>query len=86
MLCWVAVAATHIQATIQALWRIESPTLIAALTRIVRDVGLAEDLAQDALVAALEKWPVSGVPEKPGAWRVRTWRFRALCRKDQMSP
>jgi RNA polymerase sigma-70 factor (ECF subfamily) len=78
MLCWVAVAATHIQPTIEAVWRIESPRLIAALTRIVRDVGLAEDLAQDALVAALQQWPDSGVPEKPGAWLMATAKHRAL--------
>ncbi len=53
---------------IEAVWRIEAPKLIASLARIVRDVGLAEDLAQDALVVALEKWPESGVPDKPGAW------------------
>src|SRR5437660_12781619 len=56
----------------------ESPKLIAGLTRIVRDVGLAEDLAQDALVAALEQWPESGVPEKPGAWLMGTAKHRAL--------
>jgi RNA polymerase sigma-70 factor, ECF subfamily len=78
MVCWVAVAATHIQPTIEALWRIESPRLIAALTRIVRDVGLAEDLAQDALVAALEQWPDSGTPQKPGAWLMTAAKRRAL--------
>src|SRR6476659_3519072 len=80
MLCWVvAVAATtHIQPTIEALWRIESPKLIAALTRMVRDVGLAEDLAQDALVAALEQWPDSGVPDNPGAWLMATAKHRAI--------
>ena len=54
--------------TVEVIWRIESPRLIASLTRLVRDVGLAEELAQDAFVAALEQWPVTGVPDKPGAW------------------
>lgn len=53
---------------IDAIWRIESAKLIASLARIVRDVGLAEDLAQDALVTALERWPEAGVPDNPGAW------------------
>jgi RNA polymerase sigma factor (sigma-70 family) len=65
---------------IDAVWRIESPRLIAGLTRIVRDVGLAEDLAQDALVAALEQWPESGVPDKPGAWLMATAKHRAIDR------
>ena len=67
------------------MWRIESPKLIAGLTRIVRDVGLAEDLAQDALVAALEQWPESGVPAKPGAWLMATAKHRAIdrLRRDQ---
>jgi RNA polymerase sigma factor (sigma-70 family) len=65
-------------AAIQAVWRIESARLIAGLTRIVRDVGLAEDLAQDALVAALEQWPESGVPENPGAWLMATAKHRAI--------
>ncbi len=56
------------QRAIEAVWRIESARLIAGLARRVRDVGLAEDLAQDALVAALEQWPESGVPDNPGAW------------------
>jgi len=72
------VTATDIHRTIDAVWRIESPRLIAGLTRIVRDVGLAEDLAQDALVAALEQWPKSGVPEKPGAWLMATAKHRAI--------
>jgi RNA polymerase sigma factor (sigma-70 family) len=59
-------------------WRIESAKLIAGLSRIVRDVGLAEDLAQDAFVAALEQWPASGVPDKPGAWLMATARHRAI--------
>ncbi|MGE6226672.1 RNA polymerase sigma factor [Paenibacillus chitinolyticus] len=64
--------------TIDAIWRIESPKLIAGLTRMVRDVGLAEDLAQDALVIALEKWPVSGIPDNPGAWLMTTAKRRAI--------
>jgi len=70
--------ATDIHRTIDAVWRIESPRLIAGLTRIVRDVGLAEDLAQDALVVALEKWPESGVPDNPGAWLMTTAKHRAM--------
>jgi RNA polymerase sigma factor (sigma-70 family) len=64
--------------TIDAVWRIESPRLIAGLARMVRDVGLAEDLAQDALVAALERWPESGVPDNPGAWLMATAKHRAI--------
>src|SRR6266436_952277 len=64
--------------TIDAVWRIESPRLIAGLARIVRDVGLAEDLAHDALVAALEQWPGSGVPQNPGAWLMATAKHRAI--------
>lgn len=64
--------------TIDAIWRIESPKLIAGLTRMVRDVALAEDLAQDALVAALERWPASGIPENPGAWLMTTAKRRAI--------
>jgi len=63
---------------IEAVWRIESARLIGGLVRIVRDVGLAEDLAQDALVAALEQWPESGVPRNPGAWLMSTARRRAI--------
>jgi RNA polymerase sigma factor (sigma-70 family) len=63
---------------IDAVWRIESPRLIAGLTRIVRDLGLAEELAQDALVAALEQWPESGVPDNPGAWLMATAKHRAI--------
>jgi RNA polymerase sigma factor (sigma-70 family) len=63
---------------IEAVWRIESAKLIAALTRIVRDVGLAEELAQDALVAALEQWPESGVPDNPAAWLMATSKHRAI--------
>ena len=68
----------RVHATIQAVWRIESPRLIAGLTRLVRDVGVAEDLAQDALVAALEQWPKSGVPDNPGAWLMATAKHRAI--------
>src|SRR5881398_1818262 len=70
--------ATDTQRAIDAVWRIESPRLIAGLARIVRDVGLAEDLAQDALVAALEQWPESGVPEQPSAWLMGTAKHRAI--------
>src|SRR5512143_2353048 len=63
---------------IDAIWRIESPRLIAALARLVRDVGLAEDLAQDALVAALERWPESGIPDNPGAWLMTAAKRRAI--------
>ena len=63
---------------IEAVWRIEAARLIAGLTRIVRDVGLAEELAQDALVVALEKWPESGIPDNPGAWLMATAKHRAL--------
>src|SRR6185503_2778055 len=72
---------TDTHGAIDAIWRIESPKLIAALTRVVRDVGIAEDLAQDALVAALEQWPESGVPENPGAWLMAVGKRRAI---DQM--
>lgn len=71
-------AATETHRAIEAVWRIESPRLIAGLTRIVRDVGLAEDLAQEALVAALERWPQSGVPENPAAWLMATAKHRAI--------
>ena len=73
----VAVA-TDTHRAIDAVWRIESPRLVAGLTRIVRDVGLAEDLAQDALVAALEQWPESGIPDNPGAWLMATAKHRAI--------
>jgi RNA polymerase sigma factor (sigma-70 family) len=64
--------------TIEAVWRIESARVIAGLTRLTREVGLAEDLAQEALVAALEQWPQSGVPENPGAWLTATAKRRAI--------
>jgi RNA polymerase sigma factor (sigma-70 family) len=69
-----------VKRTIDAIWRIESARLIAGLARIVRDVGLAEDLAQEAFVAALEQWPESGVPERPGAWLMTTAKHRAIDR------
>ena len=71
---------------IDAVWRIESARLIAGLARIVRDVGLAEELAQDALVAALEQWPESGVPDNPGAWLMATAKHRAIdrLRRDKL--
>src|SRR5687767_4494785 len=63
---------------VDAIWRMESAKLIAALTRVTGDVGLAEELAQDALVAALERWPETGVPAKPGAWLMATAKRRAI--------
>jgi RNA polymerase sigma factor (sigma-70 family) len=72
------VTATETHRAIEAVWRIESAKLIAGLTRIVRDVGLAEDLAQDALVAALERWPETGIPDKPAAWLMATAKHRAI--------
>jgi len=70
--------ATETHRTIDAVWRIESARLIAALTRMLRDVGLAEELAQDALVTALEQWPRSGIPDNPGAWLMATAKHRAI--------
>jgi RNA polymerase sigma-70 factor (ECF subfamily) len=72
------VPAPDIHRAIDAVWKIESPRLIAGLTRIVRDIGVAEDLAQDALVAALEQWPKSGVPDNPGAWLMAAAKHRAI--------
>ncbi|HKT87636.1 MAG TPA: sigma factor, partial [Candidatus Sulfotelmatobacter sp.] len=69
---------TETHRAIEAVWRIESARLIAGLTRIVRDVGRAEELAQDALVAALERWPKSGIPENPGAWLMATAKHGAI--------
>jgi RNA polymerase sigma factor (sigma-70 family) len=71
-------AADAVGGSIDAVWRIESPRLIAGLARLTGDVGIAEDLAQDALVAALEKWPESGVPDNPGAWLMATAKHRAI--------
>jgi len=72
------VPGSDVHRAIDAVWRIESARVIAGVARIVRDVGLAEDLAQDALVAALEKWPRSGVPDNPGAWLAATAKHRAI--------
>src|SRR6202022_4749005 len=79
-------AATDTHGAIDAVWRIESPRLIAGLALIVRDVGIAEDLAQDALVVALKQWPESGVPDNPGAWLMAAAKHRAidLLRRRQM--
>jgi len=74
------VAASDTHRAIDAVWRIESAKIIAALARIVRDVGLAEELAQDALVAALEQWPSEGVPRNPGAWLMAAAKHRAIDR------
>jgi RNA polymerase sigma factor (sigma-70 family) len=74
----VALGTHDVHRTVDAVWRIESPRLIAGVARLVRDVGLAEELAQDALVAALEQWPESGVPDNPGAWLMATAKHRAI--------
>ena len=81
----MAVTTTEAHRAIDAVWRIESPKLIASLAHMVRDVGVAEDLAQDALVAALERWPETGVPDNPGAWLMATAKHRAidLLRRDK---
>jgi RNA polymerase sigma factor (sigma-70 family) len=76
----VVVTATEVHRTIEAVYRIEQARLIAGLTRIVRDVGQAEELAQDALVVALERWPESGVPDNPGAWLMAAAKRRAIDR------
>ena len=73
-------ATREVNRAIEAVWRIESARVIGGLVRIVRDVGLAEDLAQEALVAALEQWPESGVPDNPGAWLMAIGRHRAIDR------
>ena len=82
----ISVTASDTHRAIDAVWRIESAKLIAGLARMVRDVGLAEDLAPDALVAALEQWPGSGVPENPGAWLMTTAKRRAIdrMRRDKL--
>jgi RNA polymerase sigma factor (sigma-70 family) len=72
------VTATDTHRAIDAVWRIEQAKLIAGLTRMVRDVGIAEDLAQEALLAALEQWPKSGIPERPGAWLMASAKHRAI--------
>jgi RNA polymerase sigma factor (sigma-70 family) len=74
------VTSTDTHRAIEAVWRIESARIIAGLARMVRDVGLAEELAQDALVVALEQWPASGVPDNPGAWLMATAKHRAIDR------
>ncbi|HEY0767496.1 MAG TPA: RNA polymerase sigma factor [Steroidobacteraceae bacterium] len=86
MVSSVAMTATDVHRTIDALWRIESARLIAGLARVVRDVGRAEELAQDALVAALEEWPRSGIPDNPGAWLMATAKHRAIdhLRRERM--
>jgi RNA polymerase sigma-70 factor (ECF subfamily) len=72
------VTSTNTHHAIEAVWKIESARIVAGLTRIVRDVGLAEELAQDALVAALQQWPESGIPDNPGAWLMATAKHRAI--------
>ena len=86
MVSSVVMTATDAHRTIDALWRIESARLIAGLARLVRDVGLAEELAQDALVTALEQWPRSGIPDNPGAWLMATAKHRAIdhLRRERM--
>jgi RNA polymerase sigma factor (sigma-70 family) len=86
MVSSVAMTATDSHRTIDALWRIESARLIAGLARLVRDVGVAEELAQDALVTALEQWPRSGIPDNPGAWLMATAKHRAIdhLRRERM--
>jgi RNA polymerase sigma factor (sigma-70 family) len=79
------VSESDVKRTVDAVWRIESARLIAGLARIVRDVGVAEDLAQEAFVAALEQWPDSGVPERPGAWLMATAKHRAIDRLRRAS-
>jgi len=78
--------ATDVQRTIAAVWRIESAKLIAVLARMVRDVGVAEEIAQDALVVAIEQWPQTGVPDNPGAWLMATAKHRAIdkLRRDEL--
>ena len=80
MVLSVAVTATDTHRAIDAVWRIESARIIAGLARMLRDVGLAEELAQDALVAALEQWPQSGIPDNPGAWLMAAAKHRAIDR------
>src|ERR1700757_1874082 len=77
---------TDVHKTIEAVWKIESTRLIAAIARVTRDIGIAEELAQDALVTALELWPEEGIPENPGAWLMTAAKRRAIdsLRRDQM--
>lgn len=74
----MAVTAVSATQAVEAVFRIESARIIAGVARIVRDVAIAEEIAQDALVAALEQWPESGVPDKPGAWLMATAKHRAI--------
>lgn len=78
MLGWVSVTVSETRRTVEAVWRIESAKLVAGVARLVRDVGVAEEIAQDALVAALEQWPESGLPGNPGAWLMTTAKRRAI--------
>src|ERR1700757_2005041 len=78
MVSSTAMSTTDTHRAIEAVFRIESPRLIAGLTRLTRDVGLAEELAQDALVAALEQWPDEGIPENPAAWLMTAAKRRAI--------
>jgi predicted RNA polymerase sigma factor len=71
-------AQQQVRRTIDAVWRMESAKVIASLARMLHDVGLAEELAQDALVTALEQWPKTGVPDSPGAWLMTTAKHRAI--------
>ncbi|HET9484804.1 MAG TPA: sigma factor, partial [Xanthomonadales bacterium] len=71
-------AASEFHSRIDALWRVESARIVAALARVVRDVALAEELAHDALVAALEQWPAQGMPDNPAAWLMASARHRAI--------
>src|SRR5215475_12449347 len=72
--------------TIEAVWRIESTRLVAAIARVTRDIGIAEELAQDALVAAIERWPAEGIPENPASWLMTAAKRRAIdhLRRGQM--
>jgi len=81
------VTSTNLHRTVETIWRIESARIVAVLTRLVRDVGHAEQLAQDAFVAALEQWPATGVPDQPGAWLMAAARNRAIdfVRRDRMA-
>jgi hypothetical protein len=79
----LVVTATEVHRAIEAVFRIEQARLIAGLARIVRDVGQAEELAQDALVVALERWPETGVPDNPGAWLMQAAKRRAI---DRLRP
>src|SRR5215470_3162591 len=76
--CFASSVTADALRAVDAVWRIESARLIAGLARMVRDVGLAEELAQDALVAALERWPETGIPDNPGAWLMATAKHRAI--------